>query len=298
MAILIDAAKKVLVQGITGREAMARLPLMLEYGTRVVGGCTPGRGGTQVQGLPVFNTVREAVARLGPLDVSCLFVPGPQVKPAALEAIEAGVPLLVLIADRVPLYDVLEIVEAAERARASFIGPNTIGVVSPDQAVLGMIGGSAQTARSLFRHGPVGVVSRSGGLSASAGYYLCHAGLGVSTIVHVGGDSVVGLSLPDVVRLFQADPETRAIVVLGEIGGSQEERVAELIASGRVTKPVVAYIGGRSARIGTRYSHAGAIVEGSRGTWQNKVDGLRTAGVRVVESFGDLAATAASVVLS
>ena len=154
MAILIDAAKKVLMQGITGREGIARLPLMLEYGTRVVGGCTPGRGGTHVAGLPVFNSVHEAVDQLGPLDVSCLYVPGPQVKPAALEAIDAGVPLLVLIADRVPLYDVLEIVESAERAGASFVGPNTIGVISPDQAVLGMIGGSAQSARALFRRGP------------------------------------------------------------------------------------------------------------------------------------------------
>ncbi len=297
MGILIDESKKVLIQGITGREALARLPLMLEYGTRVVGGCTPGRGGTQVAGLPVFNSVREAAAQVGPLDASCLFVPGPQVKAAAMEAIEAGVPVLALIADRVPLYDVLEIVEAAERAGASFIGPNTIGVISPERAVLGMIGGSAQTVRLLFHRGPVGVVSRSGGLSASAGYYLCRAGLGVSTIVHVGGDSVVGLTLPDVVRLFQADPETRAVIVIGEIGGSQEERVAEMIASGEVTKPVVAYVGGRSARLGTRYSHAGAIVEGNRGTWQNKVDALRAAGARVVESFGDLAA-AASVVLS
>jgi succinyl-CoA synthetase alpha subunit len=298
MAILIDAAKKVLVQGITGREGLARLPLMMDYGTRVVGGCTPGRGGGQVLGLPVFNTVHEAVSHLGPLDVSCLFVPGPQVKSAALEAIDVGVPLLVLIADRVPLYDVLEIVEAAERVGASFVGPNTIGVISPDQAVLGMIGGSARNARELYRRGPVGVVSRSGGLSASAGYYLRNAGLGVSTIVHVGGDSVVGLSLPDVVRLFQADPETRIIALVGEIGGTQEERVAEMIASGEVTKPVVAYIGGRSARPGTRYSHAGAIVEGHRGTWQSKVDTLHEAGARVVESFGDLGAATASVVLS
>jgi len=295
MAILIDAGKRVLVQGITGREGMARLPLMLEYGTRVVAGCTPGRGGASVFGLPVFNTVREAADRLGPFDASCLYVPGPQVKAAALEAIEAGVPLLVLIADRVPLYDVLEIVEAAESTGASFVGPNTIGILSPDKAVLGMIGGSAKTARSLYRSGPVGVASRSGGLSASAGYYLCRAGLGVSTIVHVGGDSVSGLTLPDVVRLFQADPETGIIVVVGEIGGSQEERVAELIAKGEVTKPVVAYIGGRSARPGTRYSHAGAIVEGNRGTWQSKVDALRAAGVRIVDSFGDLAAAALSL---
>lgn len=295
MAILVNAATKVLVQGITGREGSARTRLMLDYGTRVVGGCTPGPAGRQVHGLPVFPSVREAVERLGPVDASCLFVPAPQVKAAALEAIAAGIPLLAVIADRVPLYDVLEIVQAAEEAGASFVGPNTLGVMSPGQAVLGMMGGSVEAARAWFRAGSVGIAARSGGLSASAGYYLTRAGLGVSSIVHVGGDTVVGLPLPAVVRLFQDDRETRIIVVLGEIGGTQEERVAEMIRSGQVTKPVVAYVGGRAARSGTRYSHAGAIVEGRRGSWQSKVDDLAAAGARVVESFDDLALVVRSV---
>jgi succinyl-CoA synthetase alpha subunit len=288
MAILIDESKTVLVQGITGREGAARARLMLDYGTRVVGGCTPGRGGQKVHGLPVFDSVSAAVDCLGPIDVSAVFVPAPQAAPAAFEAIAAGIPLLVLMADRVPLYDVLSIVEAAGRAGANCVGPNTLGVMSPERAVLGMMGGTAATARSWFHAGDVGVAARSGGLGASAGYYLCRAGLGISTIVHVGGDAIVGMPLPDVVRRFEADPATRLIVVLGEIGTSQEEQVAEMMESGSITKPVVAYIGGRAARSGTRYSHAGAIVEGGRESYQHKVERLRAAGAHIVEAFDDL----------
>jgi succinyl-CoA synthetase alpha subunit len=284
MAILIDASRRVLVQGITGREGSARTRLMLDYGTRVVGGCAPGRGGQQVHGLPVFSTVREASAELGPIHVSAIFVPGPQVKAAALEAIAAGIPLFVLIADRVPLYDVLEILEAS----TEFIGPNTVGAMSPEKAVLGMIGGSAESARAWFCAGSVGIVSRSGGLGASAGYYLTQTGIGLSTIVHVGGDAVLGLGLPEVALRFQADPETELIVLIGEIGTSQEERVAELMDARRITKPVVAYIGGRAATEGVRYSHAGAIVEGSRGAHGTKVECLKSAGAHVVDDFGDI----------
>ncbi len=288
MSILIDGTKKVLVQGITGREGSARARLMLDYGTRIVGGSSPGRGGQSVHGLPVFENAREAVAALGPIDVSAIFVPAPQAKPAALEAIAAGIPLLALIADRVPLYDVLAIDAAVRKAGARFIGPNTLGVISPGKAVVGMMGGSAASARAWFRPGDVGIASRSGGLAASAGYYACRAGRGVSSIVHVGGDMIVGMPLADCVRRFQADPETGSIMILGEIGTSQEEQVAELLESGEVTKPLTAYIGGRSAAGGTRYSHAGAMIEAGRGGYQGKVDRLRRAGARVVESFEDL----------
>jgi succinyl-CoA synthetase alpha subunit len=220
--------------------------------------------------------------------VSVIFVPAPRVKSAAIEAIEAGVPLLALIADRVPLYDVLEICEIAEEFGAKFVGPNTVGVMSPEKAVLGMMGGNAQTAKSWFHSGNVGIVSRSGGLSASTGYYVCQMGVGISTICHVGGDSVIGLTFPEVAEMFEKDDETALIVMIGEIGGSQEEQVADLIESGKVTKPIVAYIGGKAAQSGTRYSHAGAIVEGGRGTWQGKVDRLREVGANVVEQFSDI----------
>ncbi len=288
MAILIDETKRVIVQGITGREGRARARLMKEYGTQIVGGVTPGRGGQEVEGLPVFDTVEEAWENLGPIDVSVLFIPAPLVREAALEAIEAGVKLLVIVPDRVPIYDVLEITRAADQAGVQFVGPNTLGVLSPGRGVLGMIGGRAVSARSWFFPGPVGVCSRSGGITSSMAYYLAQEGIGATTLVHVGGDAIVGLPLPRVVRLFQDDPATKAIVMFGEIGTSQEEQVADLIEAGEVTKPLVAYIGGKGARKGTRFSHAGAIIEGGRGTREGKVARLQAVGAHVVENFGDI----------
>jgi succinyl-CoA synthetase alpha subunit len=290
MAILVDEKTRVLVQGITGREGRARTRLMRDYGTAVVAGCTPGRGGEAVDGVPVYDTVAEAVEAHGGFDAAVVFVPAPVVKDAALEAIAAGVPLVVLVGDRVPVWDVLEIARAAGRAGVSFLGPNTLGCLSVGKGVLGMIGGRAASARSWFRPGPVGVVSRSGGMTASTGYYLCRAGAGLSSLVHVGGEAIIGLSLPEVVQRFAADPETRAIAMFGEIGGSQEERVAELLASGEVTKPLAAFIGGRAATSGVRFSHAGAIVEGGRGGHAGKVEALRAAGAVVVDAFDDLPA--------
>jgi succinyl-CoA synthetase alpha subunit len=268
---------------------------MREYGTRVVAGVTPGKGGQAVDQVPVFDTVLEAWEKAGPIDVSVLFIPAPLVKEAALEAIHAGVRLIVIVPDRVPIYDVLDIARAAKESGAKFVGPNTLGVLSPGKAVLGMIGGRAQTARNWFSPGPAGIVSRSGGITSSIAYYLNQAGVGASTMVHVGGDAVVGLPQPEVVKLFQSDPETKLIVLFGEIGGTQEERVADLVEIGQVTKPIVAYIGGKAARSGTRFSHAGAIVEGDRGTHQGKVNRLREVGVTVVEAFGQLPVTTKSV---
>lgn len=288
MAILIDFSKRVLVQGMTGREGMARSRLMKDYGTQLAAAVTPGKGGQAVEGVPVFDTVREAWEAVGPLDVSVLFVPAPLVKNAALEAIDAGVKLLVIVPDRVPIYDVLNIAAAAREARAHFVGPNTLGVLSPGKGVLGMIGGRVETARQWFKSGPVGITSRSGGITSSMAYYLSQAGIGATTLVHVGGDAVVGLPHPEVVKLFQADLETKVIVLFGEIGGTQEERVAELVASGEVTKPIIAFIGGKAAKSGTRFSHAGAIIEGNRGTHAGKVEALRRAGAHVVEAFGDI----------
>ncbi len=292
MAIIIDQTRRVLVQGITGREGRARTRLMREYGTNVVAGCTPGKGGQEVEGVAVFNSVAEAAGQVGEIDISVIFVPAKLVRLAAIEAIGAGVKLLVLVPDRVPVWDAMEIATEASARGAVFIGPNTLGVLSPGRAVLGMIGGRASSARSWFSepvpHKTVGVVSRSGGMTSSCGYYLSRAGVGLSTLVHVGGDSIIGLPIPDVAAMFQHDPETDAIVVFGEIGGSQEERLAAMMHDGRVTKPVIAYIGGAAATEGTRFSHAGAIIEGGRGTHAGKVSALTDAGAIVVESFGDL----------
>jgi succinyl-CoA synthetase alpha subunit len=268
---------------------------MREYGTKVVAGCTPGRGGESVDGTPVYDTVLEAVEASGGIDASVIFVPAPLVKDAALESIAAGIALTVLVGDRVPVWDVLEIARAAERAGVDFLGPNTLGVLSVGRGVLGMIGGRAESARSWFTPGGVGVASRSGGMTSSTGYYLSRSGIGLSTLVHVGGDGIVGLPLPAVVRRFEADSETRCIAIFGEIGGSQEERIAEMMASGEVTKPVVAFIGGRAATQGVRFSHAGAIVEGGRGTHAGKVAALREAGATVVDAFDELPGAVAKV---
>ena len=295
MSILIDETKRVLVQGITGREGMARTKLMVGYGTQVVAGVTPGKGGQNVEGIPVFDTVEEAWGQVGPIDISVLFIPAPLVKSAALEAIDAGVKLLVIVPDRVPIYDVLSIAKRAKSAGARFIGPNTLGVLSPDKAVLGMIGGRAASAKSWFFPGPVGVASRSGGITSSMAYYLARAGIGATTLVHVGGDVVVGLPHPDVMLEFERDPDTKAVVMFGEIGTSQEERVADLIEAGAFTKPLIAYIGGKAAKSGTRFSHAGAIVEGGRGTYEGKVERLRAVGATVVEGFMDLPGAAKDV---
>ncbi|MCC7208896.1 MAG: CoA-binding protein, partial [Anaerolineae bacterium] len=229
MAILIDAAKRVLVQGITGREGLARTRLMRDYGTCVVAGVTPGRGGSVVEGVPVYDTVREAADKAGPLDISVVFVPAPLVRDAALEAFEAGIGLLVIVPDRVPLYDALDIAAAAKAHKAAFVGPNTLGLLSPERGVLGMMGGQASSLREWARSGPVGVVSRSGGISTSTAYYLAREGIGVSTVVHVGGDAVVGMTEADVLRRFEGDDETRLVVMYGEIGTSQEEDAAALI---------------------------------------------------------------------
>lgn len=302
MSPLISSSHRVIVQGITGREGQARTRLMLDYGTQVVGGVTPGKGGADVLGLPVFNSCAEAVKALGGVDTSVLFVPAAAIKDAAIDAIRAGVKMVVLVADRVPVWDAMAIADEAKQHGAEFLGPNTLGMIAPGQAVVGMIGGRAESARQWFKPplpGPggrgVGIISRSGGMSSSTGYYLGQAGVRISGIVHVGGDAVLGLRIPDVALKYQDDPRTEAIVIFGEIGGSQEEDLAALMKSGRITKPVVAYIGGKAAKAGTRFSHAGAIIEGNTGTHAGKVAALREAGATVVDSFGELPAAVVGV---
>lgn len=289
MSILINSGDKVLIQGITGREGRARARLMKGYGTNVVAGVSPGHGGEEVEGVPVFDTVVAATEAVGEVYAAVVFVPGPAVRDAALEAFAGGVKLAVLVPDRVPLWDVMAVDAAAREAGARYVGPNTLGVLSVGKAVLGMVGGRAEAAREWFKAGPVGIASRSGGITSSLAYYLGRAGVGATTLVHVGGDPIVGTPLQDVVRLFQEDADTKAVVMFGEIGGGQEEKAAELIAEGVVTKPVVAFVGGRAATEGTRFSHAGALIEGGRGTHEGKVRALREAGAVVVDDYDKIA---------
>ena len=288
MSILVDKDSRVLVQGITGREGMVRTQLMKDYGTNVIAGVTPGKGGTDVYDVPVYDSVEEAWKKEGPIDISVIFVPAALVKNAALEAIDAGVKLLVIVPDRVPIFDVLEISHLAKEKEANFVGPNTLGLLSPGKAVLGMIGGRAERAREWFRPGLIGVSSRSGGMTSAISYYLTEIGLGQSTIVHVGGDVVVGLSHPEVMELFEKDEQTKVVAMFGEIGTTQEERVADMIEQRRFTKPLIAFIGGKAAKSGTRFSHAGAIVEGLRGSYETKVNRLKEVGAHVVDLVSDI----------
>ena len=200
----------------------------------------------------------------------------------------AGVKLLVIVPDRVPIYDVLEIARAAKTRGARFVGPNTLGLLSPGKAVLGMIGGRAQRAREWFKPGAIGVSSRSGGMTSAISYYLTQAGLGQSSIIHVGGDVIVGLSHPEIMELFEQDEQTKVVAMFGEIGTTQEERVADMIEARSFTKPLIAFIGGKAAKSGTRFSHAGAIVEGTRGSYETKVRRLRDVGAHVVDSIFDI----------
>lgn len=299
MTILIDKTKPVIIQGITGREGIARCQLMRGYGTNIVAGCTPGRGGEIVEEtIPVYDTVQQCVDKHGPIYSSVLFIPAPLVKDAAIEAFAAGIKLVVIVPDRVPIHDVMEIKQAADEAGANFLGPNTLGCVSTGQAVLGMMGGRADSAKKFFKHGRVGISSRSGGITSSIAYYLGKAGIGASTIVHVGGDALVGLPHPRIIEMFENDPETDAVVMFGEIGTSQEEQVAEMMLKGKFTKPLIAYIGGKGAKKGTRFSHAGAIIEGNKGTREGKVSALLAAGATIVDDYDQIPATVMQVLKS
>lgn len=295
MAILIDESTQVLVQGITGREAQIRVRLMKRYGTKVVAGVTPGRGGRTIEDVPVYDTVQEAKDNHPQISVSAIFVPARAAKTAAFEAIDGGIGLVTLHPERVPQQDMLEVIAYARRGDARVIGPNTIGLVSPGKALVGMIGARADLAREFFKPGPVGVVSRSGGNTTTLAYYLNRLGLGQSTAIGMGGDAFVGTTLIDLLTLFEEDAETEMVAFFGEIGTSVEEDAADFIKAGGFTKPFVGYVSGHYARAGMRFGHAGAIVSRGRGTAQGKVEALRGAGATMVDHFGEIGHVAKEV---
>ncbi|MDR7484852.1 MAG: succinate--CoA ligase subunit alpha [Armatimonadota bacterium] len=281
MAILVDEHTRVLVQGITGYQGEFHTRRMLEFGTKVVAGTSPGKGGQAVAGVPVFDTVAEAVERTG-ATASCIFVPARGAKDAALEAIASRLDPVVIITEHIPVHDAIRIVAAARAARVSVVGPNGPGVTSPGRCKIGIM------PNHLFRRGGVGLVSRSGTLTYEIVAGLTRAGLGQSTALGLGGDPVVGLTFQEAIRLFNEDPETEAIVMVGEIGGSAEEEAARFIQAS-VRKPVVGYIAGLTAPPGKRMGHAGAVISGGEGTAQAKIAALQAAGVRVVELPGRVA---------
>ncbi len=272
MSILVDEKTRVVVQGATGNQGRFHLSQMLAYGTRVAAGVSPGKGGQEVEGVPVYDTVEQAVLHHG-VNASVIFVPAPFCKDAAFEAIDAGLGVVVIITEHIPVHDAMDIMAFARHRGTVVVGPNTFGVISPGKAKLGIMPAQA------YAPGPVGIVARSGTLSYEIAAALTAAGLGQSTVVGLGGDRVAGLNFVEVLKRFEEDQATRAVVLVGEIGGTAEEEAAEYIKG--MSKPAVAYIAGRSAPPGKRMGHAGAIIERGRGTFDGKVRALEAAGVRV-----------------
>jgi succinyl-CoA synthetase alpha subunit len=270
MSILIDEKTRVMVQGITGRMGAVQTMHMMKAGTRITAGVTPGKGGSRVEGVPVYDSVEEAMAEQE-INASCLFVPAPVVEESCMEAVDAGIKLIVLITEHIPTHDTMRIRAYARSHGATLIGPTTPGVITPGKCKIGIM------PTHLFTPGPVGIISRSGTMSYEMGGLLSAAGLGQSTMVGMGGDPVVGTGLVELLALFEKDPETRAVVVHGEIGGTQEERAAAFIQRS-MTKPVIAYLTGKVAVEGSQMGHAGTIFVGRRGAMKHKIKAYQDAG--------------------
>ena len=280
MSILVDRSTRLLVQGITGREGEFHTRQMLEYGTKVVAGVTPGKGGMEVAGVPVFNTVKEAVEVTG-ANTSIIYVPARFAPDAIYEAADVGIPLIVCITEGIPTQDMIKVNAYLDGKRVCLIGPNCPGVITPGQAKVGIMPGH------VHQPGSVGVVSRSGTLTYEVVYDLTAHGLGQSTCVGIGGDPILGSDFIDILTLFEEDPATDSVVLIGEIGGTDEEQAADFIAS-RMTKSVVAFVAGRTAPPGKRMGHAGAIIEGGTGTAAEKIAALKAAGVKVARYPGEI----------
>jgi succinyl-CoA synthetase alpha subunit len=282
MGILINTGTRAIVQGITGKQGSYQTKLMLDYGTKIVAGVVPSKGGTTVNGLPVFDTVKESVGAYSP-DASIIFVPAAFAQDAILEAIANKIRTVVVITEHLPIKDAINIMAYASSSHVTVVGPNTPGIITPGECKLGIM------PAHIFSPGSVGLVSRSGTLTYEIAAGLTAKGLGQSTCFGVGGDPVVGLNFIEALELFNADPKTQAVALIGEIGGNMEELTAQYIAKERYPKPVVAYVVGRFAPPGKRMGHAGAIITGKQGTAQSKIDAFLTAGVKVAEKPSDVA---------
>jgi succinyl-CoA synthetase alpha subunit len=287
MSILINKNTRVIVQGLTGREGSFHSQQMIDYGTKIVAGVTPGKGGTKHLGVPVFDTVAEAVRKTG-ANAAMAFVPPPFAADAILEAVDAALPLVICISEGIPVLDMVRVAAALKNSKTRLIGPNCPGVISPGQCKLGIMPGS------IHKQGHVGVVSRSGTLTYEAVGQLTGLGIGQSTCVGIGGDPIIGTSFLDVMRMFNDDPDTHAVVMIGEIGGNAEEIAADFIKK-HVKKPVVGFIAGQTAPPGRRMGHAGAIISGGQGTAKEKYAALRAAGIHTVESPAEIGHAMASV---
>ncbi len=295
MSILIDKNTRVMIQGITGRFGQFIARNMLDTFTNLVCGVTPGRGGSKVWDVPVYDTVEEAWEKHGPIDASVIVVPGPGAKQALIEALTVDIKTVLMEVERVPLHDTLECVARCKKAGVRLLGPGSAGLVSPGKGSLGIFGSPEELAKLAFQPGRIGVISRSGGQTTTMAYNICKAGYGISTAINLGSEQVLGTTFSELLPLFEQDEETDGVVYYGEIGGVMEEEAAELIARGGYTKPLIAYIAGKGLPSGMRFSHASAIIEGGKGTAEGKIAALREVGAYVLEKPEDLGPTLAKV---
>ena len=284
MGVLVNKDTKVIVQGITGKQAAFHTRQMLDYGTKIVGGVTPGKAGQEVEGVPVFNTVQEAVEATG-ATASVIYVPARFAADSIMEGVDAGLELVVCITEHIPVEDMVKVRRYMEGKKTRLIGPNCPGILTTDEAKLGIIPGNIQ------KKGHVGLVSRSGTLTYEAAYQLMNAGIGVTTAIGIGGDPVKGTDFIDALSLFKDDPETKAVLMIGEIGGNAEETAAQWIKENMPDKPVTAFISGRQAPPGKRMGHAGAIISGGKGTAADKIKALNEVGIEVADTVAHIGDT-------
>lgn len=289
MAILADKTTRVVIQGITGREATTFTKDMLDYGTIVVAGVTPGKGGQQVHGVPVYDTMRQALKNHS-ADATVISVPPALAKEATMESLENGIRLLVVVTERVPRKDIVEFLEVAREKHARVIGPNTLGLITPHRTKLGMAGGPVQDVQKAYMPGSVGIASRSGGMTTEIANLLTTNKIGQSTCIGIGGDPIVGSNFLDLIQLFDEDPETKAVVLFSEPGGIIEEKLAEFVVANNIEMPIIAFIAGRFVdnMPGIRFGHAATIVEGNVGSVKGKINAFKKAGIHVADAFSDI----------